>query len=162
MDFMWKSVTKSAQTNRFSCFFFFMWCRQFLLGLHKFGKGYWRNISRNYVVSRTPTQVASHAQKYFIRLSSDNKNKRRSRLWKRKTKKVFYFDFVFMLQNNSVSIKLWLIGFYLDFHLVVRDCSVYSTFSHWNLLEIDFYLLTKNHQQLFNYWCSMTCFSKHC
>lgn len=52
--------------------------RQFLLGLHKYGKGDWRSISRNFVVSRTPTQVASHAQKYFIRLSSDNKNKRRS------------------------------------------------------------------------------------
>jgi len=43
-----------------------------------YGKGDWRSISRNYVVSRTPTQVASHAQKYFIRLTSDNKNKRRS------------------------------------------------------------------------------------
>jgi SHAQKYF class myb-like DNA-binding protein len=52
----------------------------FLLGLNKFGKGDWRNISRNFVVSRTPTQVASHAQKYFIRLNSMNKkdNKRRS------------------------------------------------------------------------------------
>ena len=39
----------------------------FLLGLKKYGKGDWRNISRNYVITRTPTQVASHAQKYFIR-----------------------------------------------------------------------------------------------
>lgn len=54
--------------------------RLFLLGLAKFGKGDWRSISRNFVVSRTPTQVASHAQKYFIRLNSMNKkdNKRRS------------------------------------------------------------------------------------
>ena len=29
----------------------------FLLGLSKFGKGDWRSISRNFVVSRTPTQV---------------------------------------------------------------------------------------------------------
>lgn len=50
----------------------------FLLGLDKFGKGDWRSISRNFVVSRTPTQVASHAQKYFIRLNSINKEKRRS------------------------------------------------------------------------------------
>jgi hypothetical protein len=50
-----------------------------LLGLNKFGKGDWRSISRNFVVSRTPTQVASHAQKYFIRLNSLNKkDKRRS------------------------------------------------------------------------------------
>ena len=53
--------------------------RLFLLGLTKFGKGDWRSISRNFVVSRTPTQVASHAQKYFIRLNSMNKkDKRRS------------------------------------------------------------------------------------
>eukprot|EP00793_Prasinoderma_coloniale_P003346 PRCOL_00005981-RA len=50
--------------------------RLFLLGLAKFGKGDWRSISRNFVISRTPTQVASHAQKYFIRLHSMNKDKR--------------------------------------------------------------------------------------
>ncbi|OIT35367.1 PREDICTED: transcription factor DIVARICATA-like [Nicotiana attenuata] len=52
--------------------------RLFLLGLDKFGKGDWRSISRNYVISRTPTQVASHAQKYFIRLNSMNRDRRRS------------------------------------------------------------------------------------
>ncbi|MCO5563440.1 hypothetical protein L7F22_017082 [Adiantum nelumboides] len=52
--------------------------RLFLLGLERFGKGDWRSISRNFVVSRTPTQVASHAQKYFIRLNSIHKEKRRS------------------------------------------------------------------------------------
>lgn len=31
--------------------------RLFLLGLAKFGKGDWRSIARNFVVSRTPTQV---------------------------------------------------------------------------------------------------------
>ncbi|KAG1337753.1 transcription factor DIVARICATA [Cocos nucifera] len=50
----------------------------FLLGLQKYGKGDWRNISRNFVITRTPTQVASHAQKYFIRLNSGGKDKRRS------------------------------------------------------------------------------------
>ncbi|KAH9316429.1 hypothetical protein KI387_025056 [Taxus chinensis] len=52
--------------------------RMFLLGLHKYGKGDWKSISRNFVVSRTPTQVASHAQKYFIRCNSGHKDKRRS------------------------------------------------------------------------------------
>ncbi|KAE8686961.1 Transcription factor DIVARICATA [Hibiscus syriacus] len=52
--------------------------RQFLMGLKKYGKGDWRNISRNFVTTRTPTQVASHAQKYFIRQLNGGKDKRRS------------------------------------------------------------------------------------
>jgi hypothetical protein len=48
------------------------------MGLKKYGKGDWRNISRNFVISRTPTQVASHAQKYFIRQHSGGKDKRRA------------------------------------------------------------------------------------
>ncbi|PSS09703.1 Transcription factor MYB1R1 like [Actinidia chinensis var. chinensis] len=55
--------------------------RMFLLGLQKLGKGDWRGISRSYVVSRTPTQVASHAQKYFIRQSNASRRKRRSSLF---------------------------------------------------------------------------------
>lgn len=50
----------------------------FLLGLQKLGKGDWKGISRNYVTSRTPSQVASHAQKYFNRQTNSNKRKRRS------------------------------------------------------------------------------------
>ncbi|CAA2987209.1 transcription factor DIVARICATA-like [Olea europaea subsp. europaea] len=52
--------------------------RRFLAGLDKHGKGDWRSISRNYVVTRTPTQVASHAQKYYNRLNSMNRDRRRS------------------------------------------------------------------------------------
>ncbi|KAL2903008.1 Transcription factor KUA1 [Bienertia sinuspersici] len=55
--------------------------RMFLLGLQKLGKGDWRGISRNYVISRTPTQVASHAQKYFIRQNNVSRRKRRSSLF---------------------------------------------------------------------------------
>ncbi|EFJ15772.1 hypothetical protein SELMODRAFT_117555 [Selaginella moellendorffii] len=50
----------------------------FLIGLEKYGKGDWRSISRKVVITRTPTQVASHAQKYFNRLASKNKDKRRN------------------------------------------------------------------------------------
>ncbi|KAH7566156.1 hypothetical protein JRO89_XS08G0107600 [Xanthoceras sorbifolium] len=46
----------------------------FLIGLEKYGKGDWRSISRNCVVTRTPAQVASHAQKYFIRLQNNQNN----------------------------------------------------------------------------------------
>ncbi|RZC87593.1 hypothetical protein C5167_036129 [Papaver somniferum] len=53
----------------------------FLLGLQKVGKGDWRGISRNFVKTRTPTQVASHAQKYFLRRNNFNRRRRRSSLF---------------------------------------------------------------------------------
>ncbi|GMI97792.1 hypothetical protein HRI_003448500 [Hibiscus trionum] len=53
----------------------------FLVGLEKLGKGDWRGISRNFVTTRTPTQVASHAQKYFLRQATLNKKNRRSSLF---------------------------------------------------------------------------------
>ncbi|KAK1550712.1 hypothetical protein Q3G72_023527 [Acer saccharum] len=55
--------------------------RTFLMGLEKLGKGDWRGISKNFVKTRTPTQVASHAQKYFLRQVSLTKKKRRSSLF---------------------------------------------------------------------------------
>ncbi|KAL2251107.1 transcription factor KUA1-like [Sesamum indicum] len=55
--------------------------RTFLIGLEKLGKGDWRGISRNFVTTRTPTQVASHAQKYFLRQACVHKKKRRSSLF---------------------------------------------------------------------------------
>ncbi|KAL3835140.1 hypothetical protein ACJIZ3_009876 [Penstemon smallii] len=53
----------------------------FLIGLQEVGKGDWRGISRNYVKTRTPTQVASHAQKYFLRRTNLNRRRRRSSLF---------------------------------------------------------------------------------
>ncbi|XP_068327198.1 transcription factor MYB1R1 [Pyrus communis] len=53
----------------------------FLVGLQKVGKGDWRGISRNFVKTRTPTQVASHAQKYFLRRNNHNRRRRRSSLF---------------------------------------------------------------------------------
>ncbi|KAJ0266412.1 hypothetical protein HA466_0004260 [Hirschfeldia incana] len=50
----------------------------FLVGLKRYGKGDWRSIARNVVVTRTPTQVASHAQKYFLRQNSVKKERKRS------------------------------------------------------------------------------------
>lgn len=68
--------------------------RLFLLGLQKVGKGDWRGISRNFVKTRTPTQVASHAQKYFLRRSNANRRRRRSSLFDLTTETVsqkFFF-----------------------------------------------------------------------
>ncbi|KAJ8753488.1 hypothetical protein K2173_022729 [Erythroxylum novogranatense] len=53
----------------------------FLIGLQKVGRGDWRGISRNFVKTRTPTQVASHAQKYFLRRTNLNRRRRRSSLF---------------------------------------------------------------------------------
>ncbi|CAA0834529.1 myb-like transcription factor family protein [Striga hermonthica] len=51
--------------------------RLFLVGLEKLGKGDWKGIATNYVPTRNSSQVASHAQKYFIRLSATEKRRRR-------------------------------------------------------------------------------------
>ncbi|PHT46475.1 hypothetical protein CQW23_15633 [Capsicum baccatum] len=51
--------------------------RLFLRGLAIYGRGDWRSIARNCVITRTSMQVASHAQKYFNRLKAVNKENRR-------------------------------------------------------------------------------------
>ncbi|KAG2318071.1 hypothetical protein Bca4012_068967 [Brassica carinata] len=53
--------------------------RHFLDGLAKYGKGDWKNISRKSVRTKNPAQVASHAQKYFLRQeAAEKKAKKRS------------------------------------------------------------------------------------
>lgn len=47
----------------------------FLKGLKQHGKGAWKEISQ-IVGTRTPTQIQSHAQKYFLRQKQRIKNKR--------------------------------------------------------------------------------------
>lgn len=44
-------------------------------------QGDWRGISDFYVPTRTPTQVASHAQKHFLRQTNSQKRKRRMSLF---------------------------------------------------------------------------------
>ncbi|KAH7833896.1 hypothetical protein Vadar_010858 [Vaccinium darrowii] len=77
----------------------------FLVGLEKLGKGDWRGISRNFVTTRTPTQVASHAQKYFLRQSS---------LFKKKKTRPSLFDLVMRKEKlaqshdeSSITLGFW-------------------------------------------------------
>lgn len=46
--------------------------------MRRFGRGNWRSISINAVITKTPVQVTSHAQNYFLRQNSTN-NERRGR-----------------------------------------------------------------------------------
>uniref|UniRef100_A0A061QVW3 Myb dna-binding domain superfamily protein n=1 Tax=Tetraselmis sp. GSL018 TaxID=582737 RepID=A0A061QVW3_9CHLO len=55
--------------------------RRFLAGLDALGKGDWRGISMRFVRTRTPTQVASHAQKYFLRTTQTGSKRKRSSLF---------------------------------------------------------------------------------
>ncbi|KAF1872504.1 hypothetical protein Lal_00016805 [Lupinus albus] len=50
--------------------------RLFVHGLDVYGKGKWKSISINILPSKTPSQIASHAQKYFLRQSAAEKKRR--------------------------------------------------------------------------------------
>ncbi|KAG2321255.1 hypothetical protein Bca4012_055809 [Brassica carinata] len=82
--------------------------KRFLLGLQRVGKGDWKGISRNFVKTRTPTQVASHAQKYFLRRTNLNRRRRRSSLFDITTDTVTGMpmeqDHVHHAQDNSSSL----------------------------------------------------------
>ncbi|XP_059317926.1 transcription factor DIVARICATA-like [Lycium ferocissimum] len=73
--------------------------RRFLMGLEKYGKGDWRNISRNFVISKTPTQVASHAQKYYLRQLSGEKVRKRPSIHDITT--VHLTDDILLNNNNN-------------------------------------------------------------
>ncbi|KAH0875906.1 hypothetical protein HID58_073268 [Brassica napus] len=75
----------------------------FLLGLKKVGKGDWKGISKNFVKSRTSTQVASHAQKYFLRRSNLNRRRRRSSLFDMTTDTVMPMEKDQMLMHENMS-----------------------------------------------------------
>ncbi|KAK4852659.1 hypothetical protein QYF36_025884 [Acer negundo] len=53
----------------------------FLAGLNMLGKGNWKGIAMQFVKTRSPSQVASHAQKFFLRLASPDNKKRRASLF---------------------------------------------------------------------------------
>ena len=52
--------------------------KRFLIGLKEKGRGNWNEIATKYVKTRTKSQVASHAQKYFLHVRGRLQNKNRS------------------------------------------------------------------------------------
>ncbi|KAK7385063.1 hypothetical protein VNO78_30770 [Psophocarpus tetragonolobus] len=58
--------------------FAFFYDRLFLHGLKLFGKGHWQRIAQLAVLTKTPAQIASHAQKYFLNQSNVKEKKRSS------------------------------------------------------------------------------------
>ncbi|OIV99577.1 hypothetical protein TanjilG_17387 [Lupinus angustifolius] len=48
----------------------------FIDGLRQYGRGKWKSISTNVLPSKTPSQIASHAQKYFLRQAASEKKRR--------------------------------------------------------------------------------------
>lgn len=51
--------------------------RQCLRGIEEIGHGRWTQISIEYVPSRTPIQIASHTQKYFLRMAKPKEDRKR-------------------------------------------------------------------------------------
>ncbi|GLJ44091.1 hypothetical protein SUGI_0919500 [Cryptomeria japonica] len=78
----------------------------FLLGLQKLGRGDWRGISREFVRTRTPTQVASHAQKYFLSRTNFNKRKRKMSLFDMPTEETSSLPIDENTITNSVKQKI--------------------------------------------------------
>ncbi|KAF8762651.1 hypothetical protein HU200_009179 [Digitaria exilis] len=62
------AIPREKRQNKERTFWTIQEHRNFLRGLEVYGRGSWKNISRSFVTTKTPVQISSHAQKYFLRL----------------------------------------------------------------------------------------------
>ena len=113
--------------------------RTFLIGLERLGRGDWRGISRNFVTTRTPTQVASHAQKYFLRQSNLNKKKRRPSLFDLVCACLFGSDFrncLFYFENKVD--QLYCLIVILQYKGLTSFFFIISYFGRWKTANSHF------------------------
>ncbi|KAK4849992.1 hypothetical protein QYF36_002816 [Acer negundo] len=71
----------------------------FLAGLNMLGKGNWKGIAMQFVKTRSPSQVASHEQKFFLRLASPDNKKRRASIFDMRCQQsaVIYLNLIYVL-----------------------------------------------------------------
>jgi SHAQKYF class myb-like DNA-binding protein len=72
-------VYYSIAFEYFTLILYFVIYRQFLKGLKKYQRGQWKEISQEFVTTRTPSQIASHAQKYYDRQDLEQKERKKRR-----------------------------------------------------------------------------------
>jgi len=76
MNFVYHdNITFNMNFNEFMLELFYH--RLFLIGLKICGNGDWKGISRQFLPSKSPTQISSHAQKYHLHQKGEKKNKKR-------------------------------------------------------------------------------------
>ncbi|KAH7692604.1 Myb domain plants domain-containing protein [Dioscorea alata] len=81
----------------------------FLIGMERLGKGDWKGISKKFVRTRTASQIASHAQKYFLR-QINPKKKSRASLFDAQVITMVCFSYIYtqeIVKKNDVKFDDW-------------------------------------------------------